>query len=1485
MVPNLYLALDALPRLPNGKLDRLSLPAPDAAMAGLPSVEQAPESETERILQDIWSTLLDIPPAHISRYGNFFELGGHSLLATKLLYRIKEKLSLSLSLATLLDNSTLSHLAKTIDAERARAVPATVASTAALSPDPENRHQPFPLTDIQQAYWLGRQAMPGSRGIATHRYQEFRLPNFDLKRFSDALNLLIRRHDMLRVVIRPEGLQQILEHVPEYQIRHTDLRDLPDDAVATCLRRVRDELSHQVLDPSRWPVFEFRATRVDDVYTHLHISTDMLLLDASSSRLLANELNQLYTGDVSALPPLGLSFRDYVLAEQSMHNGPEYLRARDYWRQRLSDFAPAPELPLAIDPEQVESPRFTRRAASLKAADWTRLSERARHIGVTPSVVLLAAFSAVLAVWSKQPRYTLNLTLSNRLPLHPEVDALVGDFTSLILLEANMAPVRPFTQYAQALQAQLWRDMDHAAFSGVQVLRELAQMHGMQFARMPVVFTSTLGDDHKQPDTKHATLADTTGAIGETVFGISQSSQVWLDHQVSERAGELIFEWDSFEEIFPDGMLDAMFDAYCRLLHRLVEDDGVWLTSGVDLLPPSCRAMQDACNNTDAPISDALLHELFDRQARIAPERIAVIAQGRTLSYGELHVMARQLGAQLQSLGAAPNRLIAVVMEKGWEQAVATLGILYAGAAYLPIDPALPAERLHRILESAEASIALTQSALESRIAWPPGIMRIPVDRQNAADGENKLQPVTVSPQDLAYVIFTSGSTGVPKGVMIDHRGAVNTILDINDRFAVTPTDRIFALSSLSFDLSVFDIFGALAAGAAVVIPAAGDMRDPAQWIKVLAKERVTIWNSVPALLGMLVEHAQNNDSDLPPLALRLAMLSGDWIPLALPDRIRALLPSLNIVSLGGATEASIWSIYHPIGRVMPQWRSIPYGTPLRNQRFYVLDDALHPRPAWVPGQLYIGGIGLAKGYWRDPQKTDASFIHHPVTQERLYKTGDLGRYLPDGTIEFLGREDFQIKVQGYRIELGDIEAALDSCPDVVASAVSAIGDARGEKSLVAYVVPRDDGKPLSNEKLSAFLSNKLPRYMVPTRFVSLERLPLTSNGKVDRKALPAPNAAVSGSRQEAPSTPTEKALADIWSAQLDGCRIGVHDSFFELGGNSLDAIRMIQAIKRRFNVTLPPAAVFNTPALADLAEMIDTGRASHSLVVPLAADNDLPALFCIHPAGGQVHSYRELAQVLKDKFRVYAIQSPEAAGAELNFDSLDAMARTYCAVMTATQPAGSYRLVAWSTGAPIAMAIAAQLEDQGRDVEYLALLDPAALPSAPMDSQNGEVEHARMRDALLAALAAVRGSSFSAEEITGMEASLRESGLSIVALLHERNRDIASNHVKKWTGMDATPDIIEHLLFLVKTTQRHFALLAGYAPRPVRGPLHHCLAVESRNAFHKDSAPTQHTSIVGGNHYTMLKEPHVRQLADAMTSFIDKQAKADDTASILDKQ
>ncbi|MEU6477516.1 amino acid adenylation domain-containing protein [Streptomyces sp. NPDC047017] len=917
---------------------------------------------------------------------------------------------------------------------------------------------PFPLTPVQHAYWIGRSEGQALGGVACHGYFEFDGPDVDPDRLEYAVRELTVRHGMLRAVIRDDGRQQIAARSPWPGLVRHDLRSLRPEAAEERLRSVRDELSHRLLDIRSGEVFDLRLSLLPGG-ARLHLNVDLIVADVMSIQVLLSDLAALYRG--RDLAPLSLSFPEY-LADVTARRRPERERARAHWLERADRVrVGGPRLPLATDPAQVTRPRFRRRSHLVEQALFDQLTRRARAHRVTPSMVLATAFAETLGRWSENRRFLLNVPLFDRQPGHPDTGRMIADFTNLVLLEVETGGPGAFADRVRAVQDRFQQDVSHAAYSAVEVLRDLSRNRPDGPVAAPVVFASSLGGPFVDDDFR--------ACFGDLSWMLSQTPQVWLDHQLYETPDGLLLTWDTVDALFPPGVVDAMFDAYTGLVRALAatgpHGDRAWDEPVPHPLPPAQAARRAQVNATGAPVPQGLLHDRVIDQARRTPDRTAVIAADRTLTYGELLGRAQAVARLLRERRrCTTGEIVAVAMPKGWQQIAGVLGVLLAGCAYLPLDAAQPAARRDRILRDAGVRRVLVCAG--STDHWPEGVTADAVDTLGptpGTDDEGRLIPDSARPrpEDMAYVIYTSGSTGAPKGVMVSHRAALNTVVDISTRYGVGPDDRVLGLAGLGFDLSVYDVFGPPARGGALVLPDPDLRGDPSHWAALIHEHRVTLWNSVPAQLQMLDDCLGPAHREAPAAhdlsSLRLALLSGDWIPVALPGSVRDRLPGVRLVSLGGATEAAIWSIHHPIDTVDAGWTSIPYGTPLANQSFHVLDaghPALRPCPDWVTGELYIGGTGLALGYLGDPGRTAERFVTHPVTGERLYRTGDLGRYRPSGDIEFLGRADSQVKVLGHRIEPGEIESALERHPSVGAACVLADGD-RTDRRLVAFVTGR----------------------------------------------------------------------------------------------------------------------------------------------------------------------------------------------------------------------------------------------------------------------------------------------------------------------------------------------------------------------------------------------------------------------------------------------
>ncbi|MBP2231652.1 amino acid adenylation domain-containing protein [Azospirillum agricola] len=1030
----------------------------DLSLAGLTPEEQ--EAKLAAYLRHVIGERLKFASDALDPERPLTEQGVDSLIFLELAHLINQRFDLQLPPTVGYEHKTVAALATHIrgligrdDIDFSRPLGQ---GRLVVTARPGERHEPFPLTDLQQAFWLGRQRGMTLGSVSCHEYIELELEGLDTGRLERAWNRLIARHEMMRCVITPFGQQRILESVEPYRVAERDLRGLPAAERDATLAAIRERMSYQVFDPQRWPLFELTVSRLPGGIARVHLDMDLLVFDIQSFRVVFGELARLLADPDAELPPLTLSFRDYALAEQAQQGTPAWQAARAHWLERLDRIPPAPDLPLRRAPGGIDRPTFRTLDHRLPAALWQRFQARAAGLGLTASGALLTAFTQLLATYSRAPDFTLNITYFNRRNVHPQVMDICGDFTSLMLLPVSAAEGDRFLAAARRTQDDLWRALSHRDFNGIRVMRELGRHRGGNGATgadgidMPVVFTSMIGMDFDDPSRPDWELTK------RQVYQINQTPQVWLDYQATEYGGALVTRWFIADDLFDPELIDGMFAAYTGFLTRLSEEDALWEAPVPDLRTDADKAVAATLSVPGEPPSDERMPDLLRTQAEHAPDAVAVVSPQGDWSYRTLRRRADRLARHLLALGVPASQPVAVAMAKQPDAVLAALAIQAAGACYAPLDAEQGSERLAAILHGLQPFAVLTAGPAPE---LPESVRRIDLAALDLAalaldetDEPPAPPPRRQEAGDPAYIIHTSGTTGQPKGAVLDHRAPINTLRALNRRLGAGPGDRTLSLCAFHHDMSVYDVFGMLACGGGVILPDRERSKDALHWLELMQRHAPTILNAVPAFVAMLLDAQALTGADLP--APRHVMMGGDWIAPDLVRRLNALWPDCQIHSIGGPTETAIVSAYHPVRTLDPERTTIPYGRPLENQTCHLLNPAGQDCPVGVAGEICTGGLALSLGYWRDEARTAERYRPHPRGGERLFHTGDLGRLRRDGVLEILGRIDDQIKLNGTRIEPGEIEAALGTHPGVAQAAVLVGGAPRPQLHAFFTVKP-----------------------------------------------------------------------------------------------------------------------------------------------------------------------------------------------------------------------------------------------------------------------------------------------------------------------------------------------------------------------------------------------------------------------------------------------
>jgi mycobactin phenyloxazoline synthetase len=1131
-------------------------------------------------VHDEVADLLGIAPADLDKDADLIGQGLDSIRMMSLSGRWRKR-GFDIDFATLAANPTVSAWAALLtgDGSAQPSGPAGDTPISAVSAQVGDDGEAFALAPMQHAMWVGRNDNQELGGVAGHLYVEFDGARVDPDRLAAAAAVLGARHPMLCVEFLSNGTQRTGDR--PLSVTVLDLRDLPAAALEQRLAEIRDTKSHQQLDGA---VVELTLTLLPQHRARLHVDLDMQAADAVSYRNLMTDLARLYSGE--QLPPLSYTYREYRAAVAGPNAPGPRERDRQWWERRIPQLPDAPALPLVPRTEQADPRRSTRRWHWLDPLARDELYAAARQRGVTPAMAIAASFAGALRHWSSSSRFLLNIPMFGREPLHDDVDRLVGDFTSSLLLDLDLTETATAASRAQAVQDTMHAAAAHRGYSGLEVLRDLGRYRGSQVLAS-VVFTSAIGLGE---------LFDSavTDAFGTPVWILSQGPQVLLDAQVTEFDGGVLINWDVREDAFRPGVIDDMFAYHIAELGRLAADLQAWEGRDAPALTDAARSVRAAVNAPRVPPKRDRLHDGFFARAAQNPDARALYSALGELSYAQLREQALAVCATLHQHGVSPGDVVAVMGPKGAEQIPALLGIHAAGAAYLPVGVDQPAERAERILTTAGVRSVLMCGPLTESLPVPAVTVADAIRLGMPNAHETALAPT--NPGDLAYVLFTSGSTGEPKGVELTHAAAMNTVEFLNEHFGIGPHDVCLALCTLECDLSVLEIFGMLRAGGSIVMVDEQHRRDPDTWARLVADHQVSVLHWIPGWLEMLALVGETSCGVGPhPLSsVRAVATGGDRVRPELVRAFRRMAPGVRFAGLGGATETAIHATICEPDDLPRQWSTVPYGRPFPNNACRVVAADGSDCPDWVPGELWVAG-GIARGYRNRPDLTAERFVEHDG--RTWYRTGDLLRYRPDGTLEFVGRADHRIKISGYRVELGEVEAALTRVAGVDSAVAAVIPADGGHHAQQLGAVVRVTDPALSTAAIACAVAEHVPPQMIPAHLVFVDQIPFTLGGKIDRAMVAAQLAEAvathgdSSALYEPPRTALQRALCRIVAEVLGlaNCqRVGIGDDFFSLGGDSVLATQTVARVRDWLDSpNLTVADIFATRNVAALAGVL----------------------------------------------------------------------------------------------------------------------------------------------------------------------------------------------------------------------------------------------------------------------------------------------------------
>jgi amino acid adenylation domain-containing protein len=1457
MVPAVFVLLDALPLMPNGKIDRRALPSPDRSRPELDKVFVAPRTPTEESLVEIWVQLLNIE--RVGVHDNFFDLGGHSLLATQLVSRMREAFQVEIPLRRLFEAPTVAGLAESIEAARQ-------AGQLLLAPPilPVPRNGDLALSFAQQRLWFFDQLEPGLSAYNIPAAVRFQGP-LNLAALERSLNEIVKRHESLRTTFgKVDGRPtQVIAPTLTIKLPVVDLRKLPASEQEAEVRRLVTAEAQRAFDLSQGPLIRCTVLRLGDEEHVGLLTMHHIISDGWSTGILVREVATLYVafcaGGSSPLPALPIQYADFAHWQRQWLQGEVLETQIAYWKKQLANAPALIDLPTDHPRPAVQTFRGAHQSLVLPKHLQEGFKTLSRQEGVTLFMTLLAAFKVLLYRYTSQDDLIVGTPIANRNRL--ETEGLIGFFVNALVLRTDLSGNPSFRELLRRVREVCLGAYGHQDLPFDRLVEELHVKRDL--SRNPlfqVMFVM-----HNAP----LRTVELPGLTLSPVEGDSETAHFDLTLQIMDTEQGLTAAFVYNTDLFEAGTIARMLGNFQTLLEAMVADPEQRL-SDLPLLTEAERQqllVEWNSTKTDCP-RDVCIHQLFEAQAERTPDVVAVVFEAEQLTYAELNRRANQLAHHLRALGVGPEVLVAICLERSLEMVIGLLGILKAGGAYVPLDPAYPKERLAFMLKDAQVPVLLTQERLVAGLPeHDTKVICLDSDWETIARENGENPGVSTLPENLAYVIYTSGSTGQPKGVLVSHHSIAGHCRNAQRYYELDSRDVVLQFASLSFDVSLEEILPTLIVGARLVIMGT-NVWHPAEFHRKISEFGLTVLNLPTAYWQELAREWAGVTELVPNIRPRLFIVGGDtMLPNVLKLWQRTPVSSIRLLNAYGPTETTITATAFEVAprpNENTTYQRVPIGRPFANRAIYILDRHDNPVPIGVPGHLHIGGEGLARGYLNQPELTAERFILDPFRTEpgaRMYKTGDLARYRPDGNIEFLGRADDQVKIRGFRIELGEIETVLGQHPAVREAVVLAREDAPGEKRLVAYVVADS-----SADELRCFLKDKLPEYMVPAVVVLLEALPVTPNGKVDRRALPAPDRSRPDLEKAfvAPRDDIELQLARIWEEVLGVRPVGVRDNFFELGGHSLLAVRLFSLIEKRLGKKLPLTTVFQGATVEHLAGILRqqaTAGPTSSLVAIQPGGTKRP-LFLVHPAGGHVFPYIHLARFLGPDQPFYGLQARGLEDGQDPHTRIEDMAAWYIQALQTVQPTGPYLLGGWSMGGVVAFEMAQQLHAQGQRVALLALLDGRIpTPDETFPEEDSEA---------IGLVEQYFGISFGPMESLAelpkddQLAFMLEQAKSAGLVPEELDVSQARRFVKLLrSDLRATQNYGLHLYPGRITFFKASETPAGQSPDPTLG-------------WSEWASGGVEIHVVPGNHANLMYEPHVEVLAEKLTACLKQAQSAD---------